>query len=277
MKSECVAYFLRAPVYPLMLLMLLPARNAVAANPRVEIRPEFSEILLGEGIRFRITIENTTDDRYAVIGFARLGSYGGALGALQVTIVDPAGKQLPSQSQGSTLGSRRTALGAAAEDLVEISRGQRLEGLTRGIDIRPEIPGRHLVRVIYRPKLKDGPEFVREFDLNVKNAEEITVDRKSVPSAGERDERQFTAEILKVRTADGYWLFARTKPAAAIARLVQVNEKATFSVSSRQETPGRATDEIRLTYSADGRENIVRVDYATGALIPEVTEGTRSN
>lgn len=224
----------------------------------VEIKARY-ELVYEEAIYIQMSVRNLKTEPVSLIKLDRLPSYNGAL---RFEISDSSGKRMIEQVRRSW-----PPVSVRNQDIVEIRPGDRREGTIRGLPITLDGPGRYLVRAFYRPNWRNPPEYVREFALTVIAAAPAIVDEKLIPDAGLGP--RFTTVVQKIRTADGYWLFAKNSEAARLGRLAQVSEQTTFTVSPRREIPSRPLGEVQVTYKSDQEERALRVDYEASTPIPE--------
>jgi hypothetical protein len=219
---------LKAPaVLVFCIAQLLLSAQVLAEPPTFEIGSVYSEYLVGEVVMVRVRIVNPPgNDILSVVKLSGAAMYPGSF---DTELVEPTGVVIPT---GHGVGGRNWP-SVLDIDLIKIAPGTRWEGEATAWQ-SPRVTGQQKVRVTYRPKWKAPPEIYREFSINVIAAEPSIVESKTSPPGVEGKK----IEILKVRTADGYWLFYRDSPNGSIRRLVQINEKATFSVSERQEYKG---------------------------------------
>jgi hypothetical protein len=215
------------------------------------------ELVYEEAIYVQFKIRNLLAKPIVLIKPERLRIYDGAL---QIQIFNDAGTPMRDSGRRS-----RPPAEVRPENLITFAPQELLEGTIRGIPIKLDGPGKYRVRAVYRPNWKSSPEIVREFSLNVIALGPAIIERKSIPGASHG--QRFTREILKLRTADGCWLFAKNSEEPVVARLVQVSEKATFTVSERRETDARAIIEVRISEGEGAAERVLKVDYEAGTLV----------
>jgi hypothetical protein len=194
-------------------------------------------------------------------------------GAIYAEVFDPMGNR--AQDGSGTLGTHRTASGVQAEDLTALAPGAKRDEFIGNLSIRLTTPGKHKARVTYRPQLADGPEMIRELNLSFVALDDVLLEKKVVPNGVEI--RGYVSEIMKVRTADGHWLFARfnfqPQPGLpkGLARLVQVSENTEFEVSAPEGSPrttgGALGGSIRVTMRTDGNSQVLIVGYDSGAIL----------
>lgn len=224
----------------------------------VEIKARY-ELVYEEAIYIQMSVRNLKTQPISLIKLEMLPSYDGAL---RFEIYDSFGRRMIDQGRRS-----RPAPFVRNQDLVEIRADDQREGTIRGLPIKLDGPGKYLVRAFYRPNWRNPPEYVREFTLTVIASAPAVVDEKLIPDAGLGP--RFTTAIQKIRTADGYWLFAKNSEAPRLGRLAQVSEQTTFTVSPRREIPSGSLGEIEVTYKMNQEERVLRVDYEASTPIPQ--------
>jgi hypothetical protein len=224
----------------------------------VQIKPYYSELVYWEGIPLYMRVINRSTRPYAIAEFKWMGNY---RGMFDVEIFNAEGQPMPNTGP---LNGRRLMI--QPEHYVTLAPGQSIEGSFHGVLRKLEGPGRYLMRITYCPQWKRPPVYVREFDLDVIDAESATVESKEI-SGGRRDRvLPNVTSIVKIRTADGYWLFAKTED--ALRRLMQVNKQATFSASALEDVADYPDRVLRVTCRDDDAEYSFPVDEY-GTLLPE--------
>jgi hypothetical protein len=231
-----------------------------AALLTAEIRSRYTEYLVGEPII--VDVQLFASSSHAITVLRLVGPEPRYAGLWETEVLDADGRTVAVAPPPPA----RPALTIRPEDCVEIPAGARLE-LWKHAQQLPRSPGRHTVRVTYRPRWQQPPVITREFTVNVLPVEPATLEAKEAPPGY----RGATVEILKVRTADGCWLYysQRTGAVRQVVRVVQVNEKATFSVSAREpyegfpDNPGGLCD---INTRVDGEERTYRIHYGQGRL-----------
>lgn len=238
------------------IIAFLASTQANAAFPIFEIMAKYSEFLVGEDVRVRMSVSNPSGGD--VFSFVKLGG-GMYPGSFEIRITDPMGN--PIQSSPSFA---RQHPFVAEVDKIKLAGGARWEG-EQSASQTTQVPGKHIVRVTYRPNWKGPPEIVREFSIHVVAVESAIVGTRSSFQSDDGSK----IEITKVHTADGYWLCSISHPDGVIQRLAQINEQCTFKVSERQDFKDYPGGIRVLTYQLDGTEHIIRLANRSGSVIPD--------
>jgi hypothetical protein len=234
--------------------------QSTRAEPAVcEIRSLYSEYLVGEAVKLEVHIFNPPGN--PALAIVKLSGAVMYPGSFDTELVEPNGSVL--RMSRVSVRNHPAVLGT---DLIGIAPGAEWRGQTSAFQL-PRMVGKHIVRVTYRPNWKAPPEIAREIGINVIAAEGAILESK-VSAPGYQGS---TVEIVKVHTADGYWLYYRSRPQGALERLVQINEKATFSVSDRQPSDKALEGVCTVTYDLDGERRILVLYYGGTVLAGQLS------
>jgi hypothetical protein len=233
---------------------VLKSGIAFGEPPIVEIHSLYTEYLVGEVLMLHIRVFNPIGNpAMSVVNLSVTAKYAGSF---ETELVEPTGNVLPFPQ---ALRMVRNFPAVFDTDLIRIASGTEWRA-HQNVFQASRMSGKHTVRVTYRPNWKAPPEITREIGVNVIGAEAAILESKVSPPGYEGN----TIEISKVRTADGYWLYYRSRPRSILLRLVQINEKATFSVSERQSSQKSAGGVCVVTYELDGERRTLSVQYPYG-------------